>query len=120
MEGSTDMADSKFLKDIIRETTEDLREEARQNESLKEVSQNDVERVLRRGFDNIVEHLSHGDKVYLINFFNFEAKDYKEKHVKNPQTQEPMTIDPYRSVLCKPTNSAKDRLKEGMLKHPLK
>lgn len=108
--------DSKFLKDIVRETAEDLREEAETNASLKPITQNDVERVLRKAFDNIIGHLANGNKVYLINFLNFEPRDYKAKEVKNPQTGELMVIEPYRAVLCKPTNSAKERLKQGLLK----
>lgn len=114
------MAESKFLKDIVQETWENLKEEARLNESLQEVSANDVERVMRRGLDNILENLARGNKVYLIHSFNLEPKDYGEKHVKNPQTQEPMTIAPYRAILIKPSESAKERLKKGKLMYPMK
>lgn len=111
---------NKFLKDIIKETFDHLKEEAKQNESLKEIHINDVERVLRNGLDNILESLVQGNKVYLINSFNLEPKDYNEKHVKNPQTGEPMTIEPYRAILIKPSESAKERLKEGKKRYPIK
>ncbi|ALA07205.1 putative DNA-binding protein HBsu [Brevibacillus phage SecTim467] len=110
----------KFLKDIVRETTEALKEEACQNSALNEIHLNDVERVMRKGLDSILDNLVKGNKVYLINNFNFEPRDYKAKHVKNPQSGEPMTIEPYRAVTIKPSNSAKERLKEGLIKYPLK
>ncbi|WP_434750835.1 HU family DNA-binding protein [Paenibacillus amylolyticus] len=111
---------NKHLKDIIRETTEVLKDESHQNEALHEIHPNDVERVLRRGLDTILENLVQGNKIYLINSFNLEPKDYDAKHVKNPQTGEPMIIEPYRAILIKPSDSAKKRLKIGKKTYPLK
>lgn len=77
--------------------------------------------LLEKRLDTILEYLVKGNKVYFINSFNFEPKDYAKKHVKNsPQTIGPMTIKPYRAILCKPSESAKERLREGKVKYPLK
>ncbi|SEA78747.1 hypothetical protein SAMN03159332_2559 [Paenibacillus sp. 276b] len=74
---------NKHLKDIIRETTEVLKEESHQHGALHEIHPNDVERVLRRGLDTILENLVQGNRIYLINSFNLEPKDYDAKYVKN-------------------------------------
>lgn len=78
-------------------------------------NQDDVENILRTAFDIIGNQVAiEGNKVYLIDFLNFEPKDYKAKNVKNPQTGEPMTIDPYRTILTKPTKAMKRKLKQGL------
>lgn len=93
-----------FLKNLVKDTAEGLG-----------YRQADVENILRTAFDKVGDRLAtHGDKVYLIDFLNFEPKDYKEKHVKNPQTKEPMVIDPYRTILCSPTKAMKRKLKAGL------
>ncbi|PZT52659.1 HU family DNA-binding protein [Paenibacillus silvae] len=55
-----------------------------------------------------------------MNPFNLEPKDYDAKHVKNPQTGEPMIIEPYRAILIKPSEFAKKRLKFRKKTYPLK
>ena len=110
---------NKHLKDIIRETTEVLKEESHQHGALHEIHPNDVERVLRRGLDTILENLVQGNRIYLINSFNLDPKDYDAKYVKNPQTGELMVIEPYRAILIKPSESAKKRLKVSKKTYPL-
>mgnify|MGYP001286513979 CR=1 FL=1 len=93
-----------FLTNLKREVAEEVG-----------ITQNDVENTLRVAFDKIGDQLVQGNKVYLIDFFNLEPKDYKAKQVKNPQTGEPMVIEPYRTVLCKPTKAMKRKLKNAVL-----
>lgn len=101
------------LTDIVREATEEIRLESEKN-GLNPISANDVERSARKVFDKIIDHLAEGDKVYLINFLNLEPKDYDNpKKVKNPQTGEEMVIEPYRTINCKPSKKAKDKISEG-------
>lgn len=90
-----------FLKDLKKDVAEELG-----------YRQSDVENILRKAFDIIGNRVAiHGDKVYLIDFLNFEPKDYAVKHVKHPQTGEPMVIPPYRTIVCKPTKAMKRKLK---------
>lgn len=93
-----------FLRDLKRDVSKEV--------GLK---QDDVENVLRVAFGKIGDRLAsmeEGEKVYLIDFLNLEPRDYGTKHVKNPQTGEPMTIDPYRTILCQPTKAMKRKLKK--------
>ena len=75
---------------------------------------NDIENILRMAFNKLGDKVAKGFKLYIINFFNFFPKDYKEKNVKHPQTNEPMVIEPYRTVTTKPTKAMKRKLKEGL------
>lgn len=91
-----------FLKDLVKDVADKL-----------DYRQSDVENILRTAFDRVSDKVAiDGAKVYLIDFFNFEPKDYKEKQAKHPQTGEPMVIAPYRTVLCKPTKAVKRKLKK--------
>lgn len=69
-----------------------------------------AEEVLRTAFDIIGDKLVEGKKVYLIDFVNFEVRNHKEKHVKNPKTGEPMVIPAYKSLRCTPTKAMKRKL----------
>lgn len=90
-----------FLKDLVKDTAEELN-----------YRQTDVENILRTAFGRIGDKVAiDGAKVYLIDFFNFEPKDYKEKRALHPQTGDPMVIAPYRTILCKPTKAMKRKLK---------
>lgn len=88
----------------------DLRREVSKATKIK---QKDVELVLRTAFEKIGDQLAQGNKVYLIDFFNFEPHDYRKREVKNPRTGEPLTIKPYRSVRCKPTRAMKKKLQSN-------
>lgn len=114
------MREEKHLSDIKAATYEALNRQMGQYPSLNHIEEDDVERVLRLGFDSIIEELCKGNKVYLINSLNFEPKDYNDKNTRNPQTGEPMVIPGYRVVNVKPSSAAKRRLKEGRIKYPLR
>jgi|SRR6185312_7055026 len=90
-----------FLKDLKKDVADELG-----------YRQADVENILRTAFAKIGDEVAvKGNKVYLIDFINLEPKDYKAKNVKNPQTGEPMVIQPYRTILCQPTKDMKRKLK---------
>jgi nucleoid DNA-binding protein len=88
-----------FLKDIVREVAYSAR-----------VEKETVERVLRESHRLIGEHLANMDKVYLIDFVNLEPKKVKGKSTVNPRTLEPMYIDSYVGLNCKPTSYLKNLL----------
>lgn len=93
---------SYFLTDLKRDVAE-----------ITNHTQAEVENILRTAFDVIGDKVAiEGEKVYLIDFLNFEPKDYKAKNVKHPQTGEPMVIDPYRTILSQPTKAMKRKLKK--------
>lgn len=83
-----------------------------------DMGKGDVEKVLRTFFDVAGDHLAIGDDLYLLNFVNIKTKDVAEKHVKHPQNGTPMTIDSYRSLSIKPTDSQKEKLRLGIKTHP--
>ena len=90
-----------FLKDLKRDVANRLGHK-----------QDDVENVLRTAFSIIGDQVAiEGNTVYLIDFLNLEPKDYKAKNVLHPQTGEPMVIEPYRTILSKPTKAMKRKLK---------
>lgn len=92
-----------FLKDLVRDTANALG-----------YRKPDVENILRTAFDKVGDKVAlDGAKVYLIDFLNFEPKDYGAKNVKHPQTGKPMVIQPYRTVLCSPTKAMKRKLKSA-------
>lgn len=92
-----------FLKNLVKDTAEKINHR-----------QVDVENTLRTAFDIIGDKVAiDGSKVYLIDFLNFEPKDYKAKNVKHPQTGVPMVIQPYRTILCSPTKAMKRKLKRN-------
>lgn len=93
-----------FLKDLKRDVAKETN-----------YRQADVENILRVAFDKIGDRLAEmeeGEKVYLIDFLNLEPRDYGAKNVKNPQTGEPMVIEPYRTVICQPTKAMKRKLRK--------
>lgn len=89
-----------FLKDLVREVAKETEE-----------TQVAVEKVLRSVFKSMADHLVDGNKIYLIDFLNFETRFHAAKHVKHPQTGTPMTIQPYYTIAVHPTRALKKRLK---------
>ncbi|MGG1263877.1 HU family DNA-binding protein [Brevibacillus laterosporus] len=105
---------AKFLKDIVKDVTAD-----KEIKSFN-LTQNEVEAVLRKALTRMGDVLADGEKLYLIGFINFEPKDYRAKNSKHPQTQEPIVIEPYRGILSKPSDSLKEKLEAGRLRSPIK
>lgn len=57
-----------------------------------EVSKKDAELIITATINTIMETVSEGDKVTLVGFGSFEARDRKEREGRNPKTGETMTI----------------------------
>ena len=55
-------------------------------------SQKDVEEILTETLDVIVHAVSNKEKVTLVGFGTFEARDRAEREGRNPQTGESLTI----------------------------
>lgn len=56
------------------------------------VTKKEADAILSATLDAIVEAVSSGDKVTLVGFGTFEARERKEREGRNPKTGEPMTI----------------------------
>ena len=51
-----------------------------------------VTKILDATTETIVENVANGEKITLVGFGTFEARERKERQGKNPQTGEPLTI----------------------------
>jgi DNA-binding protein HU-beta len=56
------------------------------------VSQKEVSLILDALTGTIMEAVAKGDKVALVGFGSFEARQRQERQGKNPQTGQPLTI----------------------------
>jgi DNA-binding protein HU-beta len=56
------------------------------------VSQKEVSLILEALTETIMEAVAKGDKVALVGFGSFEAKQRQERQGRNPQTGQPLTI----------------------------
>lgn len=76
------------------------------------LTKKDTEAVLTAVLDVIVESLEEDDKVQLVGFGAFEAKDRAARTARNPKENIPVPVAPTRTVQFKPGK----RLKEAVLK----
>lgn len=65
------------------------------------ISKKDAEKAVNAVIDSIVEAVSSGDKVQVIGFGRFEARDRKEKKSRNPRTKEEIIIPATRIPVFK-------------------
>jgi DNA-binding protein HU-beta len=56
------------------------------------VSKKDTDAVISALVESVIEAVSSGDKVTLVGFGTFEARDRQAREGRNPQTGEKMTI----------------------------
>ena len=59
---------------------------------LDTITKKEVDVVLTAVVDCIMESVAEGEKVTLVGFGSFEARDRKEREGRNPKTGEKMTI----------------------------
>lgn len=52
----------------------------------------DVEKMTELLINTIMSEVANGEKVQILGFGSFERKDRAERTVKNPKTQEPITV----------------------------
>lgn len=57
-----------------------------------DISKKMADTVLTATIDSIMEAVANGDKVALVGFGSFEARDRKAREGRNPKTGETMTI----------------------------
>lgn len=58
------------------------------------VTKKQIEMVLSAAMDTIVDAVADGDKVTLVGFGTFEARQRKEREGRNPRTGDKMVIPP--------------------------
>ena len=75
-----------------------------------ELKKGDVEKVIDSLFSTIKEVMASGDKLQLVGFGTFEAKDRAEKEGINPATGEKITIPACKVPSFKPGKALKDEI----------
>ncbi len=75
-----------------------------------EMTKKDAEKALDAVLESIEEVLSAGDKLQLIGFGSFEAKDRPARTVRNPKTGESMTVAASTVPVFKPGKQLKERV----------
>jgi DNA-binding protein HU-beta len=79
--------------------------------SKADVTKKDAESILNAMLEAVEEAVARGDKVTLVGFGTFEARDRKKREGRNPSTGEPITIPATRI----PAFSAGKTFKEKVL-----
>ena len=72
------------------------------------VAKKDVDAVITATLAAITEALNDGDKVQLIGFGTFEAKDTEAKQGRNPKTGEAITIPAGKRISFKASKNLKE------------
>ena len=57
----------------------------------------EVEAVVEKFIDIIIEEVASGEKVQITGFGSFERKERGERNIKNPRTGEDMKVPPSKS-----------------------
>ena len=68
-----------------------------------EYSRREVQEVMTKTFDVILEHLSNGENVSIINFGLFKLKHHKPRRGYNPKTRKKIDVPEKISVTFSPT-----------------
>lgn len=72
------------------------------------ISKKDSEKAVNAAFDTITEALAAGDKVQLVGFGAFEAKERSARIGRNPKTKEEIQIPASRVPAFKAGKALKD------------
>ena len=75
-----------------------------------ELSKKDAEKALSAFVDVITETLKAGDKVQLVGFGTFEAKERPARTARNPRTGDPIEIAASKTASFKVGKALKDSL----------
>jgi DNA-binding protein HU-beta len=75
-----------------------------------EMSKKDAEKVLAAMLDTMAETLAAGEKVQLVGFGTFEAKERGERTAKNPRTGETVTVPATRVPAFKAGQALKTKI----------
>lgn len=74
------------------------------------LTKKDAEVAVKAVIESIVESLEKGEKVQLVGFGVFEAKQRAERQGKNPRTKEPITIPASTVPVFKAGKEFKERV----------
>ena len=80
----------------------------------KAITKKTVDAVLTLALDEITSALARSEKVTLVGFGTFEARDRKEREGRNPKTGESLTIPATKVLAFSAGKSLKESLKESM------
>ena len=75
------------------------------------LSKKDTETAVNAAIEVISEALAAGDKVQLVGFGTFEAKERPARVGRNPRTGEPMTYPACKVPTFKPGKALKDAIR---------
>ena len=64
-------------------------------------------------FDEILLQLAAGEEVSIVGFGKFYLYQHSPRPVRNPKTQQSMTLDSYKSMRFKASTVVKKLLKDG-------
>ena len=73
-----------------------------------ELSKKDAEKALNAVFETITEALKAGDKVALVGFGTFEAKERPARVARNPRTGEEIKVEASKTPAFKAGKALKD------------
>jgi DNA-binding protein HU-beta len=68
--------------------------------------------VLEKAIDIIISALEDGEDVSIVGFGKFYLYEHAPRPVRNPKTQEEMTLESYKSVKFKVSDKIKKRFKD--------
>lgn len=77
-----------------------------------DLSKRDATTAVNSVFDLITETIESGEKVKIIGFGSFEARERKERNGRNPQTGDPIHIEASRTPVFKAAKTLKERIKQ--------
>lgn len=72
------------------------------------LSRKDAELAINTALDLMTQALAQGDKIQLVGFGAFEAKERAPRVARNPKTLEPIQLPASRSVAFRPGKALKD------------
>jgi DNA-binding protein HU-beta len=80
------------------------------------LSAKESEQVIEELFNIIVENITDGHEVSIVGFGKFYSYKHNARPVRNPKTQEEMTLPEYKSIKFKVSNVIKEYLKKKTIK----
>jgi len=75
------------------------------------ITQKESIQVVNELFDIILEEVAKDKEISIVGFGKFYSYEHAARPVRNPKTQEQMTLDPYKSLRFKTSNVVKKLLK---------
>ena len=76
------------------------------------LNQKEASMVVEELFDIVMEEIKSGEEVSVVGFGKFYLYEHASRPVRNPKTQEEMTLQSYKSLRFKSSNVIKKLLKE--------